>query len=122
MHLDGNLLSYAIGHGWKQRDPGLSAAAISVPAAAAGEEGSDVLCADDKMYCNGFFDHVVEVFSDAANALVWAAADNGKRIKAFRCAEIETTGSCGCVELLRFACFAEFMCCWVCVCLYVCCG
>jgi hypothetical protein len=35
------------------------------------------------MYCSGFSDHVVEVCSDG-NALVWAAADDGKHVKAFR--------------------------------------
>jgi hypothetical protein len=55
-----------------------------VNATPADEQGSDELRADDVHYDNGLFDHVQEVCSDAGNALVWAAADGGKRIKAFR--------------------------------------
>jgi hypothetical protein len=84
MHLDGNLLSYGFGTGWKQRDPGLGAASLRVNATPADEQGSDELRADDVHYDNGLFDHVQEMCSDAGNALVLAAADGGKRIKAFR--------------------------------------
>jgi hypothetical protein len=65
MHLDGNLLSYGFGTGWKQRDPRLGAASLRVDATPADEDGSDQLRADDLQYDNGLFDHVQEVCSDA---------------------------------------------------------
>ena len=38
----------------------------------------------ESSYDHGLFDFATQVTSDARNALVWCAADEGKRVKAFR--------------------------------------
>jgi hypothetical protein len=93
MHIDGDLLSYGFSCGWKQRDPGLGAAALNVAMSsssnssigrhswAAGRQGDAAAVVNHR---SGLFEAVERVCSDAVNGLVWCAAESGARIKAFR--------------------------------------
>ena len=82
MSLDGNLLSVSYRKGWKLRDPGLESLTISDDQK---REGDEVPALEDNVtaYQHGLFQFATHVCSDSANALVWCAADGGKRIKAF---------------------------------------
>lgn len=83
MHLAGDLLSYGFACGWKLRDPGLGAAVLKASSSPDGGDTAAGLDLSDVTYSHGLFDHVQQVCSDAGNALVWCAADSGRRIKAF---------------------------------------
>ena len=74
LHLDGNLLSTGYQRGYKQRDPGLAACCLTADSMGPG---------DNLTYNHGLFNFATQVTSDARNALVWCAADEGKRVKAF---------------------------------------
>lgn len=73
MHVNGDLLAVSHPTGWKQRDPGLTAINMT-------EQSWNL----DHEYSHGLFEYARRVCSDRANALVWCAADGGKRVKAFR--------------------------------------
>jgi len=83
MDLAGDLLSYGYACGWKLRDPGLGAAVLKCPRSLDGGDTDAGLDLSNTIYGHGLFDHVQRVCSDAGNALVWCAADSGRRIKAF---------------------------------------
>ncbi|WIA21424.1 hypothetical protein OEZ85_000638 [Tetradesmus obliquus] len=103
MHLDADLLSFGfIEGGYKSRELGLAASALRFACgssnssegkeeeeedAARGEDAGSssgaVLRARRVCYKIGVFDQVTQVCFDVGNALVWATADNRKRIKAF---------------------------------------
>jgi hypothetical protein len=84
LHLDGNLLALGYRCGWKERDPGLGGIYLDHDS----EDGEWSLGADVHEYDgHGLFSYVTKVCADAGNALIWCAADNGHRIKAFRAPE-----------------------------------
>ncbi|KAF6253262.1 hypothetical protein COO60DRAFT_434032 [Scenedesmus sp. NREL 46B-D3] len=49
-----------------------------------GDSSASALCVSRVHYKHGLFGHVGQVCADAGNALVWVAADDGARVKAFR--------------------------------------
>ncbi|WIA41720.1 hypothetical protein OEZ86_009065 [Tetradesmus obliquus] len=105
MHLDADLLSFGfIEGGYKSRELGLAASALRFACGSSNssegkeeEEEEDAARGEDAGSSSGavlrarrvcykivVFDQVTQVCSDVGNALVWATADNGRRIKAFR--------------------------------------
>ena len=94
LSLDGDLLSVSYRTGWKLREPGLEALIIT------GDdqqlEGDSVPALEDDVTTyeeHGLFQFATHVCSDSANALVWCAADGGKRIKAFTATGIEPSNA-----------------------------
>ncbi|KAG2486784.1 hypothetical protein HYH03_014583 [Edaphochlamys debaryana] len=88
----GDIAVMAYTHGWKQRDPGLSAVALVGPKGEPKGGGDCRGFGGGTDYDLGFYDVFVEALcADPDNALVWAAGDEGSRIKAFRAPRVAPT-------------------------------